>query len=86
MSFADDAESASRNGYLKRGCGVGVMLGQLDPKLAEEVRSVLTDRPEITAPAIRDALLKQGVHPRRVPSAYTIQRHRRSVCACDTTN
>lgn len=81
MSFADDAESASRNGYLMRGCGVGRLLAQLAPELREEVESVLRDRPEITAPAIRKALGKAT--SAALPSAYTIQRHRRDVCSCN---
>lgn len=81
MRFIDDAEKESRAGYLGRGCGVGVMLGKLDKDLRAEVLHVLLDRPEITAPAIRRALAKQGVNP--VPSAYTIQRHRREVCNCE---
>lgn len=80
MSFADDAENENRAGYPGRGCGVGVMLGQLDPDLRAEVTHVLLDRPEITAPAIRRALLKQGVE--KPPSSYTIQRHRREACNC----
>lgn len=82
MSFAEDAEKASRSGYPSRGCAVGALLKQLDPDLRAEVLNVLRDRPEITAPAIRTALVNQGVT--RVPSAYTIQRHRREVCSCES--
>ena len=57
------------------------MLGQLAPELRAEVETVLQDRPEITAPAIRKALL--SATGKGVPSAYTIQRHRRGACACD---
>ncbi len=81
MSFADEAENENRAGYLGRGCGVGVMLGQLDPDLRAEVEHVLLDRPEITAPAIRRALTRY-VDSGKIPSAYTIQRHRREACNC----
>lgn len=82
MSFADEAENENRAGYVGRGCGVGVMLARLDPDLRAEVTHVLIDRPDITAPAIRRALVKQGVE--KVPSPYTIQRHRREVCNCES--
>jgi hypothetical protein len=88
VSFADDAEKENRAGYLGRGCGVGVMLDQLPESLREEVRAVLRDRPDITAPAIRKALIKAtetyaGPSAGKIPSAYTIQRHRREVCNCE---
>lgn len=83
MSFADDAESENRAGYHGRGCGVGRMLGQLDPDLRAEVMHVLSDRPDISATAIRRALTKYDTSG-KIPSAYTIQRHRREVCNCES--
>lgn len=83
MSFADEAEKASREGYPSRGCAVGRLLGQLDPDLRAEVLHVLRDRPEITAPAIRKALSKYDTSV-SLPSSYTIQRHRREVCSCES--
>lgn len=88
MSFADDAEKENRAGYLGRGCGVGVMLARLDPDLRAEVTHVLLDRPDISATAIRRALIKATstyAETNKVPSAYTIQRHRREVCNCEPT-
>jgi hypothetical protein len=82
VSFADEAEKENRAGYLGRGCGVGVMLGQLAPKLRAEVLTVLKDRPDISATAIRAALINCGTSA-KIPSAYTIQRHRREVCNCE---
>lgn len=85
MSFADEAENENRAGYLGRGCGVGVMLARLDPDLRAEVEHVLLDRPDITATAIRRALLKKVssyAETGKIPSAYTIQRHRREACNC----
>lgn len=84
MSFADEAENENRAGYLGRGCGVGVLLAQLDPDLKAEVLHVLLDRPDISATAIRRALTKYDTSG-KIPSAYTIQRHRREVCNCAPT-
>jgi hypothetical protein len=89
VSFADEAEKEKREGYLGRGCGVGAMLGQLDPKLREEVTEALNDRPDIPATAIRKALLKRAEtyagRSFRVPSAYTLVRHRRGDCNCESS-
>jgi hypothetical protein len=87
VSFADEAEKENRAGYLGRGCGVGVMLGQLRPKLREEVTTVLKDRPDISATAIRKALIKTlstYAETFPVPSAYTFVRHRRGDCNCES--
>lgn len=83
MSFADEAEKENRAGYPGRGCGVGVLLGQLKPKMREEVTAVLKDRPDISSTAIRAALINSLAFPHKIPSAYTIQRHRRKVCNCE---
>ncbi len=82
MSFVDDAENANRDGYLGRGCGLGTLLDQLGEGIRQEVLTVLRDRPDITAAAIRRALAKRFDD---VPSANTIQRHRRGVCKCRET-
>lgn len=87
MSFMDDAEKANESGYRARGCGVGVTLARLDPVTSQEVREVLENRPEIASTAIRKALAQRwhAGDPWRIPSAYTIQRHRRGVCGCEPT-
>jgi hypothetical protein len=87
VSFADEAEKENRAGYLGRGCGVGVMLGQLRPKLRAEVTTVLKDRTDISTTAVRKALLKTletyAGPAVKVPSAYTFTRHRRGDCNCE---
>lgn len=80
-SFAEDAEKQNRAGYAGRGCGVGAMLARLDSDLASEVAHVIMDRPDISATSIHRALKERGLTG--IPSAYTIQRHRREVCNCE---
>lgn len=90
-SFANTAEKENREGYLGRGCGVGILLGKLKPALRKEVAEVLKDRPDISTAAVRRALIqtladgKQAGDP-KVPSEYTWTRHRNNKCQCKETS
>lgn len=81
--FIEDAEKASRHQYLRRGCALGGLMEQLSPVELFQVQTAL-DRKELTSTAI-EKVLKARVDPWRVPSAYTIGRHRRGACKCEET-
>lgn len=82
--FVEDAQSAS-DPYRKRGCGVGRLLSTLPATDAEQVRQALV-RPELTGRGIHTALTarREAGDPWTVPSVYTITRHRKGDCGCDT--
>lgn len=79
--FEDDAKAQS-HAYRKRGCGVGILLSTLQEADALAVMKAL-DNDRLTNTAI-EAALKPRVMPDQLPSSYTIGRHRKGTCTCDT--
>ncbi|MGW6260353.1 hypothetical protein [Streptomyces sp. NPDC055085] len=83
MDFEDfvDAAKTESQAHLKRGCGVGALLSTLPETDAEQVTKALA-MPELSASAIRTALVARLPLEVDVPSVYTLNRHRRNTCTC----
>ena len=82
MGLFDDAVNESEDRYKNRGCSLGRLLDRLgDDDRTEMVAALASDH--VSGTGLYRALRKR--YGQSAPSAYTVQRHRRGVCACGNT-
>lgn len=79
--FTSEVESLSAN-HKRRGCGMNKLLASLELDARRHVEEALA-RDDITSTGLEAALRNRLGE--RVPSSFTIQRHRRGSCYCATT-
>lgn len=81
MGLYEDAVDESADQYARRGCAVGRLLKRLDKEDQVELLAALSSD-HVTSTGLGRALRKR--YGASAPSGYTVNRHRREVCGCES--